>query len=137
MNIISIMRCALITANMLVYTMTSCAEHPNPERALNDAFLNPRTILFKPFIYYIQQGNLTATKHYAKSNIFSQFINWKDEEGRTPLWHAVDSGHDYIVKFLLENKADSSIADNKNITPLQLAQDKKLQDIIALLQPQK
>lgn len=130
MNILSAVRIALGTISILLYATTWSADWLPKE-------WSTRTALFQPFIGYIQEGNLSAAKHYKSSRIFSKFINWTDKEGRTPLRHAVDGGHDYMVSFLLEHKADPTIADNKAITPLQIAQDKKLEKIIALLQSQK
>jgi len=137
MNMPSAMRLALGAMSILLYTTTSQAADQSPKKVRPITCFDPRTTLFTPFIHYIKEGNFKDARHYKDSSMFSQFINWQDEEGRTPLWHAVDGGYDYMVKFLLESKADPTIADNKTITPLRLAQDKKLQEIVALLQPQK
>jgi ankyrin repeat protein len=45
-------------------------------------------------------------------------LNFKDQDGRTPLWLAASRGHVNVVEFLLSHNADVSISDNNGITPL-------------------
>jgi hypothetical protein len=48
-------------------------------------------------------------------------VNWKDEEGRTPLMWACDRGHQDLVSLLLTSGADHSAHDSDGMTPLHYA----------------
>ena len=53
-------------------------------------------------------------------------LNKKDQGGNTPLHFAAAYGRLEIVKFLLENKADSSLKNNEGKTALQIADSNKI-----------
>lgn len=54
-------------------------------------------------------------------------INWdtRDNQGKTPLMHAVINGNDQIVIYLLEKGVDASLTDRYGNTALKLAQEAK------------
>ena len=56
--------------------------------------------------------------------------NHQDEFKRTPLFYAIENNEPKIAKILLENGADFTIKDMNNVTPLELAKEKKLIEII-------
>lgn len=48
-------------------------------------------------------------------------VNAQDDDGMTPLHHAVDAGRRDIAEFLIENGADIHSVDKRNRTPFQVA----------------
>ena len=60
-------------------------------------------------------------------------INKRDAEGNTPLYHACLKGYRDIVVLLLDNGADSSIANNHSESPLHAAARSGNKEIIARL----
>ena len=54
-------------------------------------------------------------------NNYSADVNETGSDNETPLFYAVKNNNIKAVKFLIENKADSEIANNSGITPLVLA----------------
>ncbi|MBP7552928.1 MAG: ankyrin repeat domain-containing protein [Spirochaetes bacterium] len=62
-------------------------------------------------------------------------IKWKDQENLTPLMVAVLLNQPDLVEFLLNNGADKSLTNDKNITALDIAIKNKFTDIEALLKP--
>ena len=62
-----------------------------------------------------------------------KFINQKDKEGYSALHLSVSSKSSRIAMKLLQNGADPKVVDKKGETPLQLAEQKKQNDIIHIL----
>lgn len=62
--------------------------------------------------------------------------NMQGEEGCTPLYYAAACGHVDAVRFLMKNGASLSIRNNFGRTPRDRAAEKKLQEIVALLDGQ-
>jgi hypothetical protein len=60
-------------------------------------------------------------------------VNLKDMYGQTCIYYAILSGKVEIVEFLLDNKADISIQDNKMLTPYQFASKNKQKKIAEIL----
>ena len=54
-------------------------------------------------------------------NNYGADVNETDSDNQTPLYHAVQNNNIKAVKFLLENKADTEIANDSGISPLVLA----------------
>jgi uncharacterized protein len=48
-------------------------------------------------------------------------INATDEQGKTALYHAIESGDESIMELLLEHGADVTIASKTGVTPLMRA----------------
>lgn len=59
---------------------------------------------------------------------FGAKVNYRDENGRTPLMYAVGKNHIEMVKLLLENNADSSLKDHSGRTALDYARTSALVD---------
>jgi serine/threonine-protein phosphatase 6 regulatory ankyrin repeat subunit B len=49
------------------------------------------------------------------------YVNVRDSDDRTPLWHAVRVGNEETVQLLLEKGADTTTRDVEGMTPLHLA----------------
>ena len=54
-------------------------------------------------------------------NNYAADVNETDSNNETPLYYAVKNNNIKAVKFLIENKADTEIANNSGISPLVLA----------------
>ena len=48
-------------------------------------------------------------------------VNWKDQNGKTPLHYAACKGHKEIAELLIANGADVNAKDDKGRTPLDRA----------------
>ena len=48
-------------------------------------------------------------------------VNWKDQNGKTPLHYAAWKGHKEIAELLIANGADVNAKDDKGGTPLHVA----------------
>jgi FOG: Ankyrin repeat len=59
--------------------------------------------------------------------------NKRDENGNTPLYYAAQKGARDIVKLLIENGADATIANNQSITPLHAVSKTGNKEIITIL----
>ena len=60
-------------------------------------------------------------------------LNCPDQEGNTPLWHAVETQNETFLRLLLEAGADKTIPNNLHQTPLMHAQKKELPLFLRLL----
>lgn len=62
-------------------------------------------------------------------------INWKDKIGWTPLFYAVDSGSEALVRLLLKSRAHVNLVDNEanGRTPLSLAAERGSESVVELL----
>jgi len=64
-------------------------------------------------------------------------IDYQDIDGMTPLMAAVDKDHLPTVDFLLKEGADPNIEDETGKTAFDIARDKNLTKILALLEGYK
>ncbi|CCD51195.1 hypothetical protein BofuT4_P085570.1 [Botrytis cinerea T4] len=69
------------------------------------------------------RGNLAIVSLLIERS--SSELNFKDQNGRTSLWLAAREGYVETVEYLLKHKADPSISDNDEKTPLMIALQKK------------
>ncbi|TLD12300.1 uncharacterized protein PgNI_02723 [Pyricularia grisea] len=62
-------------------------------------------------------------------------INWKDKIGWTPLFYAVDSGSEALVRLLLKSRAHVNLVDNEanGRTPLSLTAERGSESVVELL----
>ena len=84
----------------------------------------------RPFITAVYSNNNELVELYLKNG---ENINQLDDQKYTPLHHAVEGEGVQTVKVLLEQGADVSIKNKDGLTPLMLAQQYELDDIIRLL----
>lgn len=89
--------------------------------AVNQEGLSPLHILIKNALTDLQVAN------YLKYN---PDMTLEDKNGDTPLHLAVRMKKSKIVKLLLEAKANPELVNNKNSTPLQVAQDNELRALL-------
>jgi hypothetical protein len=61
-------------------------------------------------------------------------IDGQDSQGETYLHQAVRANQPEVVKYLLDRCADPALPNRAGLTPLQLAQQLRLQDVVAELQ---
>jgi ankyrin repeat protein len=55
-------------------------------------------------------------------------VNWRSPDGRSPLFCTVERNSEDIAVLLLENGANSKLANSKGVTPLELIeQDERLE----------
>jgi len=86
---------------------------------------NPNAML----ITSVKSGNLDYVKLAIAQGAN---INFKDENGGTPLHWAVYYNRKEIVRFLLMQGADPFITDNNGITPIDLAKINNRREIIEI-----
>lgn len=55
---------------------------------------------------------------YFQTAVANRNINYRFEDGQTPLHYAAIAGHKSITKYLLENNADTNVQDSSGATPL-------------------
>ena len=60
-------------------------------------------------------------------------IEARDEDGGTPLHHAAEGGHEAIVRYLLENRAQNDPSDKWSNTPMHLAAEGGHKGVVHLL----
>ncbi|PQE33429.1 Ankyrin repeat-containing domain protein [Rutstroemia sp. NJR-2017a WRK4] len=77
------------------------------------------------------EGNLVIVSLLVERS--SAELNFKDQDGRTPLWLAASKGYAEVVEYLLKHKADPSISDNNSITPLMVALQKKQNLVVEVI----
>jgi ankyrin repeat protein len=61
-------------------------------------------------------------------------LDERDADGNTALWSACAYGHADVVRVLLLEGADHTIADNHDRTPLQIAEQRKPHECVAVIQ---
>ena len=66
---------------------------------------NSRPLVIKDLIEKVKMASLTPNSKYLQQDL-KRFINFPDEQGRTPLWYAVMRGNEEVVKILLDNGAE-------------------------------
>jgi acyl-CoA-binding protein len=64
-------------------------------------------------------------------------INMRNDAGLTPLHFAVDRGNAELVKILLDRKADQTLKDNDDQTPLEIAKICEYDEIVEILASHK
>jgi len=57
----------------------------------------------------------------AKHEAVKQDLNWQDKQGKTPIFYAVEYGHDKLVKLFLDRGSDVMIENNNGWTVLHTA----------------
>lgn len=77
------------------------------------------------------KGDLAAVKAMLKTN--PELISVPDNDGATPLHHAVAGDHKAVVEFLLANKANANAKRKNGVTPLHVAAALGRQEIAAVL----
>ena len=73
-------------------------------------------------------GDLVKVRALLKAK--PEAVNAKDKNNATPLFWAVAQGHKEIVAFLISNKADLNVRLGENITPLSVAKDKSIIELL-------
>jgi ankyrin repeat protein len=104
-----------------------------PEQLANNSYHNNVVKLFqstKNLFIAIEHNNLKEVKNCIKEG---EYINVKDEKGKTPLHIASFSGQTDIVQYLLKMKANIEAVDINNLTPLHLAATNDEIEIVKLL----
>jgi ankyrin repeat protein len=97
-------------------------------------------VLFKNNVdLTIQDADGCTALHIAKANVLKLLIDQKVDinalckDGSTPLHKTVENGDTEGVKVLLENKASITLKNKAGKTVLQIAREKKFQDVEKLL----
>lgn len=67
----------------------------------------------------IEKGDLEAVKKHLDKDV--ELLNKGDEEGKTPLHHAIEMEKNDIAKYLIEQGADINQADDEKESPLHYA----------------
>jgi uncharacterized protein len=68
-----------------------------------------------------EAGHLEVVRHLLGHAGVRTAINHRHHRGRTALWYACSNGRGAIVRALLENGADPTIADKDGITPMAIS----------------
>nr|WP_251027349.1 MULTISPECIES: ankyrin repeat domain-containing protein [unclassified Exiguobacterium] len=84
----------------------------------------------RPFITAVYSNNKELVALYLKRG---EAINQQDDEKYTPLHHAVEGEGTQTVKLLLDQGADPALKNADGYTPLMMAQEYELDDVIVLL----
>jgi ankyrin repeat protein len=79
----------------------------------------------------VTRGNLAIVSLLIERS--SSELNFKDQNGRTPLWLAAHKGYVEIVEYLLKHKVDPSISDNDGKTPLMIALQEKQNLVVEVI----
>jgi hypothetical protein len=74
-----------------------------------------------PLVIASQNGHLEVVRLLLGHASAKTAINDRDAEGKTALWLACYRGRGGVVRALLENGADTTIANNDGITPMAIA----------------
>jgi hypothetical protein len=91
--------------------------------------------------HYAEEGDLERLKELLAEHpelvnsprVFTQPTKPSRTDGFSPLHHAAERGHEKIVAYLIEKKADVNAADGPGWTPLHLAAERGHLAIIKLL----
>lgn len=75
--------------------------------------------------------NQPKTSNFGKSS--SSFLNKKDNNGDTPLFHAINTGNSDLAIRLINKGANLNLRNKKGQTPLSLAITHKLNDVIDVI----
>ncbi len=67
----------------------------------------------------VKSGKLEEVKILLQGN--QKLLNQKDQQGKTPLHHAVETGHTHIARYLIEQGADINLKDAYNGSVLHYA----------------
>lgn len=86
-----------------------------------------------PFMLACQNGHFDIVRLLIKDVSFDAC----DNQGSTPIFHAIENNRADIVKFLVESGANTSVANKKGYTPLQVAQFHGFSDIYDILPKDK
>ena len=62
-----------------------------------------------------------------------QFVSYRDQEGRTPLYIAAQRGHQQIVEMLLAAGVDMKAAANDGATPIFIAAQERHHRVVEML----
>lgn len=90
--------------------------------------------LGKLFKLALKAGVEVAVKHELKKG---DYLDARDQNGRTPLMLAALFGHEKIVKLLLDAGADRELEDNNGLTALAIAQSRGHSCVYELLSPKQ
>lgn len=89
-------------------------------------------LIFSLFCLCIKTGTPTTfTKLLCYSS--KEVLQWQDDNGMSTLHHAVESGKTEFVELLLTNGADKDALDKQNRTPLTIAYQRNLTELISVL----
>jgi ankyrin repeat protein len=75
-----------------------------------------------PLFHAAKAGHTAAVKMLLKTRKVR--VDTRNEAGRSPLWEAARQGHAKIVKLLLSRRADPTLANDDDFTPLSSALDR-------------
>lgn len=87
--------------------------------------------MLKPLHKAVEKGDLETVKDFLYKR--PELVNAVDENERTPLFIAAESGHEEIARFLIRGGANVDARDTGGITPLMRAKERGQTGIIQLL----
>ena len=94
---------------------------------------NPNTSVGMPPALFnaIKNGKLDVVRILLRNN--PNWITSKDQDGKTPIYHAAESDNVAIVQYLIECGADVNAKSDTERTPLHIAVCRRAEDIIKML----
>ncbi len=94
----------------------------NGKTPLDYAFfdINSEGMIDIAAILIMNGAERTASDEYAyfQTAVSNRNLNYRFEDGQTPLHFSAIAGHEKITKFLLENNASTNVQDSSGATPL-------------------
>lgn len=124
----------LLTTLTVISYNTFCLENAGLAKVLEEASYCPynsfdgplEDFFYRSLISAIGTNNLQVIEKMLKNPKYSEQINTKNEDGKTPLIFAILIGNSEVVKALMNNGADASIKDKFGKTAYDYAKDKQI-----------